>query len=356
MKNGTPSQRQLSISSRSATNVSVVESGATPSTSQVAVVLAAHVAARVGRGHRAEDVDLAVAHRVGSSGAARGRLHRDQREDLQQVVLDDVAQRADRVVEAAAVLDAEVLGHRDLHASRRSGGSTPARGSRWRTAGRGCPSPAPCRGSGRCGRSALRSRTSCSSALSCARRLEVVAERLLDHDPRALGQPGARQAAARPRRTATAGSRGRRRRPWRRRSPRRAARRCRPRCSRRRRRRCGPAAASSTSSSTSSTVVVDRLRRARGRSSSVQWFARDADDPAVELAAALEPVERLEGHLLRQIAGDPEDDEGVRARLPGDLAAAYEAALGPPRMRRITGACSSEWSDWAGWARTSSAA
>ena len=31
------------------------------------------------------------------------------------MVDDDVAQRADRVVEVAAVLDPEVLGHRDLH-------------------------------------------------------------------------------------------------------------------------------------------------------------------------------------------------------------------------------------------------
>jgi hypothetical protein len=31
------------------------------------------------------------------------------------VVLDDVAERADRVVEAPAVVDAEVLRHGDLH-------------------------------------------------------------------------------------------------------------------------------------------------------------------------------------------------------------------------------------------------
>ena len=36
MKNGTPDQRQLSISSRIAQNVSVCESGATPATSQIA--------------------------------------------------------------------------------------------------------------------------------------------------------------------------------------------------------------------------------------------------------------------------------------------------------------------------------
>ena len=37
----------------------------------------------------------------------------------------------------------------------------------------------------------------------------------------------------------------------------------------------------------------------------------DADDRAVEQAPLLEPVERVEGHHLRQIAGDPEDDEHV---------------------------------------------
>ena len=44
----------------------------------------------------------------GSIAAAATNLH--------QMVDDDVAQRADRVVEVAAVLDAEVLGHRDLDA------------------------------------------------------------------------------------------------------------------------------------------------------------------------------------------------------------------------------------------------
>ena len=50
------------------------------------------------------------------AGAAAGRrVHGDQGQDLQQVVLDHVAQRADGIVEPAAALDAEVLGHRDLH-------------------------------------------------------------------------------------------------------------------------------------------------------------------------------------------------------------------------------------------------
>ena len=48
--------------------------------------------------------------------AARGGLHRGDREHLHQVVDDDVAQRAHRVVEVPAILDAEALRHRDLHA------------------------------------------------------------------------------------------------------------------------------------------------------------------------------------------------------------------------------------------------
>ena len=47
--------------------------------------------------------------------AAGRRLHRGGGDHLHQVVDDHVAQRADRVVEVAAVLDPEALGHRDLH-------------------------------------------------------------------------------------------------------------------------------------------------------------------------------------------------------------------------------------------------
>ena len=80
----------------------------------VAVVLAPHVLRGVGRADRAEQGDLRLLERV--HVAARGGLHRRHAHDLHQVVDDDVAQRSDRVVEVAAVLDAEVLGHRDLHA------------------------------------------------------------------------------------------------------------------------------------------------------------------------------------------------------------------------------------------------
>ena len=119
MKKGTPDQRQLSISSRSATKVSVLDFGVDALDVAVALVLAAHVALRVRRRHRLEQVEL-LSRIASASVAGRRGLHRDQGEHLQQVVLDDVAQRTDRVVEAAAVLDSEVLGHRDLHVTRRS--------------------------------------------------------------------------------------------------------------------------------------------------------------------------------------------------------------------------------------------
>ena len=80
----------------------------------VAVVLPAHVVRRVGRRHRVEDGDQGVLDRVGI--ARRRRLHRHRSDDLHEVVDHHVAQRADRVVEVPAVLDAEALGHRDLDA------------------------------------------------------------------------------------------------------------------------------------------------------------------------------------------------------------------------------------------------
>src|SRR5215211_2480452 len=74
IRNGTPAQRQVGMLSRSAAKVSTVE------------VL------------------------------ARGRLHREQRHDLEHVVLNDIADGAGALVEAAATLDAEALGHRHLDA------------------------------------------------------------------------------------------------------------------------------------------------------------------------------------------------------------------------------------------------
>ena len=73
MKNGTPDQRQFSMSSRSAAYVSVVESGATPSIVEVAVVLAAHVVRRVGRraiARKSGDLRVLERRRVAAARAA----------------------------------------------------------------------------------------------------------------------------------------------------------------------------------------------------------------------------------------------------------------------------------------------
>ena len=44
--------------------------------------------------------------------------------------------------------------------------------------------------------------------------------------------------------------------------------------------------------------------------------AGHADDRAVQQLARLEAIERVEGHHLREIAGDAEDHEPVGERLP----------------------------------------
>ena len=44
---------------------------------------------------------------------------------------------------------------------------------------------------------------------------------------------------------------------------------------------------------------------------------RDAENRAIEQASSLEPVERPEGHHLREVAGDPEDHELVGPRAFG---------------------------------------
>src|SRR3546814_10435519 len=71
----------------------------------VAAVLAAHHGGRLDRADLAEQLAALVAQgRLVGTGR---RLHGQQRDDLQQVALHDVAQRADRLVEPAPTLDTE---------------------------------------------------------------------------------------------------------------------------------------------------------------------------------------------------------------------------------------------------------
>ncbi len=100
-------------------------------------------------------------------GVERRRLlHRDQRHQLEQVVLDHVAGGADAVVVAGPAADADVLGHRDLHVVDVVGVPDRLEHRRWRTASPGCSGPSPCRGSGRSGRPTPAGRPPSRMALS----------------------------------------------------------------------------------------------------------------------------------------------------------------------------------------------
>ena len=80
----------------------------------VAGVLSAHQVRALQRTHRLKDVGLFAVH--GGQAAVRRRLHREQRDDLEQVVLHHVAQTAGALIKRTAALHAELLGQRDLHA------------------------------------------------------------------------------------------------------------------------------------------------------------------------------------------------------------------------------------------------
>ena len=63
---------------------------------------------------RAQDFDFLATNRVGCE--SRRGFHRNQREELQHMILNHVAQCAGPVViPTSAILDADRLGHRDLH-------------------------------------------------------------------------------------------------------------------------------------------------------------------------------------------------------------------------------------------------
>src|SRR5690606_6439090 len=63
---------------------------------------------------RPQDLDLLIAQAVG--GPTAWSVHRQHGEDLEQVVLQDVSNRAGFFVEGPSPLDAEAFGHRDLNA------------------------------------------------------------------------------------------------------------------------------------------------------------------------------------------------------------------------------------------------
>ena len=94
----------------------VAESGDTPGISRKPSTCARNVSSATSPGvigtQRLDERGPRIADVVGLMRL--GLLHRDEREHLQQVVLPDVAQRADAVVERSALLGADLLEQRDV--------------------------------------------------------------------------------------------------------------------------------------------------------------------------------------------------------------------------------------------------
>ena len=109
---GAHAPRTSRRSSRGATRSSSRYPGTSCPSTTPADVLAPDELVRGERAHGLEQLRLAVADVL--RGERVGRLHRHEREHLEQVVLDHVAQRAGLLVVAAAPLDAGGLGDRDL--------------------------------------------------------------------------------------------------------------------------------------------------------------------------------------------------------------------------------------------------
>src|SRR6202022_3969741 len=61
-----------------------------------------------------QDLYLLVTKRLAVDPS--GRLHREMAHDLEQMILNDVANRPGLIVKSAPALDPKVLGHRDLDA------------------------------------------------------------------------------------------------------------------------------------------------------------------------------------------------------------------------------------------------
>ena len=156
----------------------------------VAVVLAAYVVLGVDSGDGPEHLDAFIAQPIGIGHA--GRFSGEQADELQQMVLHNVAQRPDRVVEAAAVLDPEVLCHGDLHAG------DPVAIPQWLKDRVGEPQEHDVHG-GFFAEEVVDAKDLplvqmlSQLVIQGAGRVQVVAEGLLDHHPGAGGQVGAGQ-------------------------------------------------------------------------------------------------------------------------------------------------------------------
>ena len=187
-KNGTPAQRQLSISHRSRDEGLDLGVRRDARLVAVALVLPAHDVAGVDRQQRAEDLELLVDERARLE--RRRRLHRDEREHLEQVRHDHVAVGAGALVERAARADRQRLGDVDLHVVdvlavpdrlEEAVGEPQREHVQRRLLAEEVVDAEDL---------APRRKTSWTRVVELARRLEVGAERLLHDHARALGQAG----------------------------------------------------------------------------------------------------------------------------------------------------------------------
>src|SRR3546814_3318340 len=80
----------------------------------IAGVLPAHDIVESERAHRLEY--LGFLGMYGRVVLMHGRLHGKQRHDLEQVILNDIAQTSRGFIESATLLDSELLGQGNLHA------------------------------------------------------------------------------------------------------------------------------------------------------------------------------------------------------------------------------------------------
>ena len=116
-KNGTFCQRQLSMCSLTTPKVAVWLSGGTPGSSRYLRYWPRIVSPKTSSGFigRTARNTFTFSSRMASASKLRGGLHGRERHQLQQVVLEHVAQHADRVVVRRPMADGQVLGGRDLH-------------------------------------------------------------------------------------------------------------------------------------------------------------------------------------------------------------------------------------------------
>ena len=117
---------------------------------------------------------LTFSSRTSSAVKRDRRLHRDVAQQLQHVVLDEVAQRARAVVVAGARADADVLGRGDLDVVDVVAVPERLEHARWRTGTPSCSGRSPCPGSGRCGRPGCSSKTDSTRRLSSCASASVV--------------------------------------------------------------------------------------------------------------------------------------------------------------------------------------